>query len=68
MTIIGARTDGLNGVRRSFRLWNAALFQQLVASDSVKQLAGELFARGFQTRGPLELDLGDGLVDLTEAD
>jgi enoyl-CoA hydratase/carnithine racemase len=47
---------------------DAALFQQLVASDSVKQRAGELFARGFQTRGPVELDLGDALGDLTAAD
>ncbi|MHA6759424.1 enoyl-CoA hydratase/isomerase family protein [Streptacidiphilus sp. PAMC 29251] len=47
---------------------DAALFQQLVVSDSVKQRAGELFARGFQTRGPLELDLGDALGDLTAAD
>ncbi|MGW3642057.1 enoyl-CoA hydratase/isomerase family protein [Streptomyces sp. NPDC005166] len=47
---------------------DSALFQELVRSDSVKQRAGELFARGFQTRGPVELDLGDALGDLKAAD
>lgn len=47
---------------------DAALFQQLVASDSVKQRAGELFSRGFQTRGAVELDLGDALGELKAAD
>ncbi|MEU3461262.1 enoyl-CoA hydratase/isomerase family protein [Streptomyces sp. NPDC006733] len=47
---------------------DAALFQQLVRSDSVQQRAGDLFQRGFQTRGPVELELGQALGDLKAAD
>lgn len=43
---------------------DSALFQQLVQSDSVKRRAGELFARGFQSRGPLELNLGEAVGTL----
>lgn len=47
---------------------DAALFQQLVRGDSARQRAGELFRRGFQTRGPAELELGDVLGDLEAAE
>ncbi|MFG2097532.1 enoyl-CoA hydratase/isomerase family protein [Streptomyces sp. NPDC048612] len=43
---------------------DAALFQQLVRSEATRQRTAELFERGFQTRGPTELDLGDVLGEL----
>jgi enoyl-CoA hydratase/carnithine racemase len=46
---------------------DAALFQRLVRSDSVKQRAGLLFEQGFQTRGPVELELGKALGTLAAA-
>ena len=38
---------------------DARRFRQLVASDAAKGRTAALFAQGLQTRGPLELDLGD---------
>jgi enoyl-CoA hydratase/carnithine racemase len=38
---------------------DARRFQQMAGSDTVKARAATLFAQGLQTRGPLELDLGD---------
>ena len=38
---------------------DARRFQQLVRSDTVKARTAALFAQGLQTRGELELDLGD---------
>jgi enoyl-CoA hydratase/carnithine racemase len=38
---------------------DARRFQQLVRSDTVKARMAALFAQGLQTRGELELDLGD---------
>jgi enoyl-CoA hydratase/carnithine racemase len=43
---------------------DARRFQQLVRSDTVKARLAILFAQGLQTRGPLELDLGDRLESL----
>lgn len=43
---------------------DARRFQQLVGSDTVKARAAALFAHGLQTRGPLELDLGDRIGSL----
>ena len=43
---------------------DARRFQQLVGSDTVKARAETLFAQGLQTRGPLELDLGDRIGSL----
>ncbi|GAA0947955.1 enoyl-CoA hydratase/isomerase family protein [Virgisporangium aurantiacum] len=43
---------------------DARLFQQLVRSDAVKARLATLFAQGLQTRGPLELDLGERLGTL----
>jgi enoyl-CoA hydratase/carnithine racemase len=43
---------------------DARRFQQLVGSDAVKARAASLFARGLQTRSPLELDLGDRIASL----
>jgi enoyl-CoA hydratase/carnithine racemase len=43
---------------------DARRFQQLVGSDMVKARAATLFAQGLQTRGPLELDLGDRIESL----
>jgi enoyl-CoA hydratase/carnithine racemase len=43
---------------------DARRFQQLVGSDTVKARAATLFAQGLQTRGPLELDLGDRIESL----
>jgi enoyl-CoA hydratase/carnithine racemase len=54
LTMPGA--DAIRGDARRFR--------QLVASDAAQQRTTELFARGLQTRGPLELDLGDRLGSL----
>jgi enoyl-CoA hydratase/carnithine racemase len=47
---------------------DAALFQQLVRGEKVRQRTAELFAQGFQTRGATELDLGDALGRLKAAD
>jgi enoyl-CoA hydratase/carnithine racemase len=43
---------------------DARRFQQLVRSDIVQARAARLFAQGLQTRGPLELDLGDRIGSL----
>jgi enoyl-CoA hydratase/carnithine racemase len=43
---------------------DAQLFQRLLRSDAARVRAGQLFARGLQTRGPLELNLGRALGDL----
>ena len=43
---------------------DARRFQQLVRSDTVQARLATLFAQGLQTRGPLELDLGDRLESL----
>src|SRR5437879_1438804 len=43
---------------------DARRFQQLVRSDTVKARLATLFAQGLQTRGPLELDLGDRIESL----
>ena len=40
-------------------------FHQLVVSDTAQARTATLFAEGLQTRGPLELDLGDRLGALT---
>ncbi|GGN49321.1 hypothetical protein GCM10012285_37320 [Streptomyces kronopolitis] len=47
---------------------DAALFQQLVRGEAAQQRTAELFKRGFQTRGPTELDLGAALGDLPAVD
>jgi enoyl-CoA hydratase/carnithine racemase len=38
---------------------DARRFRQLVAADAATERTAALFAQGLQTRGPLELDLGD---------
>jgi len=38
---------------------DAGRFHQLVTSDTAKSRTAALFTQGLQTRGPLELDLGD---------
>jgi enoyl-CoA hydratase/carnithine racemase len=43
---------------------DARRFHQLVGSDTVKARTAALFAQGLQTRGPLELDLGDRIGSL----
>src|SRR5713101_3756973 len=43
---------------------DARRFHQLVGSDTVKARTATLFAQGLQTRGPLELDLGDRIGSL----
>ncbi len=43
---------------------DARQFQQLVRSDTVQTRMATLFALGLQTRGPLELDLGDRIGSL----
>jgi enoyl-CoA hydratase/carnithine racemase len=43
---------------------DARRFQQLVRSDVVKARAATLLAKGLQTRGPLELHLGDRIESL----
>jgi enoyl-CoA hydratase/carnithine racemase len=43
---------------------DAQRFQQLVRSDPVRARAATLFAQGLQSRGPLELDLGDRIGSL----
>ena len=40
---------------------DARRFHQLVASDAAQSRTAALFAQGLQTRGPLELNLGDRL-------
>jgi hypothetical protein len=40
---------------------DARRFHQLVVSDAAQDRTAALFAQGLQTRGPLELDLGDPL-------
>jgi enoyl-CoA hydratase/carnithine racemase len=43
---------------------DAQRFQQLVRSDTVQARVAAMFAQGMQTRGPLELDLGDRIGSL----
>ncbi len=43
---------------------DARRFHQLVTSDTAKNRTAALFAQGLQTRGPLELDLGDRIGSL----
>jgi enoyl-CoA hydratase/carnithine racemase len=43
---------------------DARRFRQLVASDTAQARTAALFAHGLQTRGPLELNLGDRLGSL----
>jgi enoyl-CoA hydratase/carnithine racemase len=38
---------------------DARRFRQMVASDTAEDRTAALFSQGLQTRGPLELDLGD---------
>jgi hypothetical protein len=45
---------GADGIRA-----DARRFHQLVISDAAKSRTAALFTQGLQTRGPLELDLGD---------
>jgi enoyl-CoA hydratase/carnithine racemase len=45
---------GANAIRA-----DARRFRQLVVSDTAKGRTADLFTQGLQTRGPLELDLGD---------
>src|SRR5216684_6644970 len=45
---------------------DARRFHQLVGSDTVKARTATLFAQGLQTRGPLELDLGDRIGSLLQ--
>jgi hypothetical protein len=56
-------TNGPCPARDAIRA-NARRFQQLAGSDTVKARAATLFAQGLQTRGPLELDLGDRIESL----
>jgi enoyl-CoA hydratase/carnithine racemase len=44
---------------------DARRFHQLVVSDTAQARTATLFAEGLQTRGPLELDLGDRIGALT---
>jgi hypothetical protein len=43
---------------------DAQAFQRLVSTDTVKERAAQLFERGFQTRGPVELELAAALGQL----
>jgi enoyl-CoA hydratase/carnithine racemase len=43
---------------------DARRFRQLVVSDAATARTAALFAQGLQTRGPLELDLGDRIGSL----
>jgi enoyl-CoA hydratase/carnithine racemase len=43
---------------------DARRFHQLVASDTATSRTAALFTQGLQTRGPLELDLGDRIGTL----
>ena len=45
---------------------DAVRFRQLVASDAAQARTAALFAQGLQTRGPLELDLGDRIGSLEQ--
>ena len=45
---------------------DARRFRQLVVSDAAQARTAALFAQGLQTRGPLELDLGDRLGSLLQ--
>ncbi|SEO06559.1 Enoyl-CoA hydratase/carnithine racemase [Actinacidiphila rubida] len=47
---------------------DAALFQEHVRSEASQRRTAVLFDRGLQTRGPLELTLGDALIELPPAD
>ncbi|MGH3420081.1 MAG: enoyl-CoA hydratase/isomerase family protein [Streptosporangiaceae bacterium] len=40
---------------------DALRFRDLVSSDPAQSRTSQLFSQGLQTRGPLELDLGDRL-------
>ena len=55
----GLTLPGADAVRA-----DARRFQELVGSEAVKARAADLFAQGLQTRGPLELDLGDRIGSL----
>jgi hypothetical protein len=41
---------------------DARRFRRLVASDMAQARTAALFAQGLQTRGPLELNLGDRIA------
>ena len=43
---------------------DARRFRRLVASDTAQARTAALFAQGLQTRGPLELHLGDRIAAL----
>ena len=43
---------------------DAVRFRQLVAADTAQARTADLFSQGLQTRGPLELDLGERLGSL----
>jgi enoyl-CoA hydratase/carnithine racemase len=43
---------------------DARRFHQLVVSDAAQDRTAALFTQGLQTRGPLELDLGDRIGTL----
>jgi enoyl-CoA hydratase/carnithine racemase len=43
---------------------DARRFRQLVASDTAKARTAALFAQGLQTRGAVELELGDRIGSL----
>ena len=43
---------------------DAVRFRQLVASDPAQARTAALFTEGLQTRGPVELDLGDRIGTL----
>ena len=43
---------------------DAVRFRALIAADAAQARTAALFAQGLQTRGPLELDLGDRLGTL----
>ena len=45
---------------------DARRFRQLVVSDAAKGRTAALFVQGLQTRGPLELDLGDRIGSLLQ--
>ncbi|MER6408677.1 enoyl-CoA hydratase/isomerase family protein [Streptomyces viridosporus] len=47
---------------------DAALFQQLVRGEGAQHRAAGLFEQGFQTRGRIELELGEALGDLKAVD
>ena len=49
-------TPGADAIRA-----DARRFHHLVVSDPAKARTAALFSQGLQTRGPLELDLGDRL-------